>query len=55
MGVDRLEERIMAERPEAKRERLEVVLGQRLIRKRQHLVLEPRHSDLGHGRIIQVA
>ena len=43
---DRGDKRIVTERPEAQREPLQIVVGHELIRKRQHVVLEPGSAYL---------
>jgi hypothetical protein len=53
--VDRLEERIDAERAERTREPLEVVVGEMLIGEREDAVLDPRRADLRDSRRVDVA
>ena len=51
--VDRREERVVAEGPEPEGERFEVVVGQVLVREREHFVGQPRRANRRDGVVVE--
>src|SRR3954453_13735530 len=50
---DRSDERVVTEGPEGEREPLQIIIGQRLRRECEHMVLEPRRPDLGDQLVVK--
>lgn len=52
-SLDRSDEGIVTKTSEGQREPFQIVIGHGLIRKRQHMVLQPGRSDLGDRVIVE--